>query len=90
LGSPEVKGKAALQDQPTVGVIDVAMAMEASGHIKYGNKGNMTRAEIDKTIDTMMEIRRSGQFRSFWTTFDQSVNPKPKGEVAVSRYGRRR
>ena len=31
--SPEFKGKAALQDQPTVGVIDVAMAVEASGHL---------------------------------------------------------
>jgi putative spermidine/putrescine transport system substrate-binding protein len=83
LVSPEFKGKAALQDQPTVGVIDVAMAMEASGHIKYGNKGNMTRAEIDKTIDTMMEIKRSGQFRSFWTTFDQSVNLMASGEVVI-------
>jgi putative spermidine/putrescine transport system substrate-binding protein len=83
LVSPEFKGKAALQDQPTVGVIDVAMAMEASGRVKYGNKGNMTRAEIDKTIDAMMEIKRSGQFRSFWTTFDQSVNLMASGEVVI-------
>jgi putative spermidine/putrescine transport system substrate-binding protein len=83
LVSPEFKGKAALQDQPTVGVIDVAMAMEASGRIKYGNKGNMTRAEIDKTIDTMMDIKRAGQFRSFWTTFDQSVNLMASGEVVI-------
>ena len=83
LVSPEFKGKAALQDQPTVGVIDVAMAMEASGHVKYGNKGNMTRAEIDKTIDAMMEIKRAGQFRSFWTTFDQSVNLMASGEVVI-------
>jgi putative spermidine/putrescine transport system substrate-binding protein len=81
--SPEFKGKAALQDQPTVGVIDVAMAMEASGHIKYGNKGNMTKEEIDKTISTMMEIKKSGQFRSFWTTFDQSVNLMASGEVVI-------
>ena len=81
--APEFKGKAALQDQPTVGVIDVAMAMEASGNIKYGNKGNMTRAEIDKTIRTMMEIKKSGQFRSFWTTFDQSVNLMASGEVVI-------
>jgi putative spermidine/putrescine transport system substrate-binding protein len=83
LVSPEFKGKAALQDQPTVGVIDVAMAMEASKRVKYGNKGNMTRAEIDKTIDAMMEIKRSGQFRSFWTTFDQSVNLMASGEVVI-------
>jgi putative spermidine/putrescine transport system substrate-binding protein len=81
--APEFKGKAALQDQPTVGVIDVAMAMEASGHVKYGNKGNMTRPEIDKTIATMMEIKKAGQFRSFWTTFDQSVNLMASGEVVI-------
>ena len=35
-----------------IGIIDVAMALEARGDIKYGNKGNMTRDEIDKTINT--------------------------------------
>jgi putative spermidine/putrescine transport system substrate-binding protein len=81
--SPEFKGKAALQDQPTVGVIDVSMAVEASGNLQYENKGNMTRDEIDKTIDLMREIKRSGQFRSFWTTFDQSVNLMASGEVVI-------
>ena len=81
--SADFKGKAALQDQPTVGVIDVAMAMEASGQIKYRDKGNMTRAEIDQTIDTMMKIKSAGQFRSFWTTFDQSVNLMASGEVVI-------
>ena len=81
--SPEFDGKAALQDQPTVGVIDVAMALEARGDVKYGNKGNMTRAEIDKTIDTMIGIKKSGHFRSFWTSFDQSVNLMASGEVVI-------
>src|SRR5204862_5077246 len=81
--SPEFKGKAALQDQPTVGVIDVAMALEARGDIKYGNKGNMTKAEIDKTIDTMIAIKKSGHFRSFWTSFDQSVNLMASDEVVI-------
>jgi putative spermidine/putrescine transport system substrate-binding protein len=81
--SPEFKGKAALQDNPTVGVIDVAMAVEARGDIKYGNKGNMTKDEIDKTINLMMDIKKSGQFRSFWGSFDQSVNLMASGEVVI-------
>ena len=81
--SPEFKGRAALQDQSTVGVIDVAMAVEARGDIKYVDKGNMTKDEIDKTIKLMMDIKRSGQFRSFWTSFDQSVNLMASGEVVI-------
>ncbi|HEY1933297.1 MAG TPA: PotD/PotF family extracellular solute-binding protein [Acetobacteraceae bacterium] len=81
--SPDFKGRAALQDQSTVGIIDVAMAMEASGQVKYRDKGNMTRAEIDQTIGTMMKIKSEGQFRSFWTTFDQSVNLMASGEVVI-------
>src|SRR5207245_4996877 len=81
--SREFKGKAALQDQPTVGLIDVSMAVEASGHLQYENKGNMTRDEIDKTIALMLDIKKSGHFRSFWTTFDQSVNLMASGEVVI-------
>jgi putative spermidine/putrescine transport system substrate-binding protein len=81
--SPDFKGKAALQDNPTIGIIDVAMAVEARGDITYGNKGNMTKEEIDKTIKLMMEIKQSGQFRSFWTSFDQSVNLMASGEVVI-------
>jgi putative spermidine/putrescine transport system substrate-binding protein len=81
--SPEYRGRAALQDNPTVGVIDVAMAVEARGDIKYGNKGNMTKQEIDKTIDLMQSIKHDGQFRSFWSSFDQSVNLMASGEVVI-------
>ena len=81
--SPEFKGKAAIQDNPSIGIIDVAMALEARGDIKYGNKGNMTKPEIDKTIEVMLDLKRSGQFRSFWSSFDQSVNLMASGEVVI-------
>jgi len=45
----------------------------------------MTKAEIDKTISTMMEIKKSGQFRSFWTSFDQSVNLNARARSSSSR-----
>ncbi len=81
--SPDFKGRAALQDNPTIGIIDVAMAMEASGRVKYGNKGNMTKPEIDQTIQAMMDLKKAGQFRSFWSSFDQSVNLMASGEVVI-------
>ncbi len=81
--SPDFKGRAALQDQAGIGVIDVAMALESAGRMQYADKGNMTRAEIDKTITTMIGIKEGGQFRSFWTSFDQSVNLMASGEVVI-------
>lgn len=79
----EFSGKVALVDTPTTGIQDVAMAMEASGQLKYGNKGDMTREEIDKTIDIMIKLKKAGHFRAFWTTFDQSVNLMAAGEVVI-------
>jgi putative spermidine/putrescine transport system substrate-binding protein len=81
--SPKYHGKAALVDYAPVGVIDVAMALEATGDMKYGDKGNMTKAEIDQTIKIMQDLKKSGQFRAFWSNFDQSVNLMASGEVVI-------
>jgi putative spermidine/putrescine transport system substrate-binding protein len=59
------------------------MIMEASGHIKYADKGNMTKAEIDKTIDFLIKTKGDGQFRAFWKSFDESVNLMASGEVVI-------
>ena len=59
------------------------MAIEARGDIKYGDKGNMTTDEIDKTIEILIDAKRNGQFRAFWTTFDESVNLMASGEVVL-------
>lgn len=80
---PKYKGKTALNDQAQIGVMDAAMALQARGDIKYKNMGNMTRAEIDKTVDILSGIKKSGQFRAFWTNFDESVNLMASGEVVV-------
>ena len=50
------------------------MVCEAMGEVKYGDKGNMTKEEIDKTMAIITEAKKNGQFRAFWKTFDESVN----------------
>jgi putative spermidine/putrescine transport system substrate-binding protein len=81
--NPEFKGKTAILDVPSIGIMDAAMAIEARGDHKYGDKGNMTKEEIDKTVKILIEAKRSGQFRAFWTTFDESVNLMASGEVVL-------
>jgi putative spermidine/putrescine transport system substrate-binding protein len=81
--NPQFKGKAALINVPSIGIMDAAMAIESAGEIKYGDKGNQTKAEIDKTIDILTKAKKDGQFRAFWTDFNESVNLMASGEVVI-------
>ena len=80
---PAFKGKTSILNIPSIGIMDAAMIMEADGKIKYGDKGNMTKEEIDKTIEFLMATKKEGQFRAFWKTFDESVNLMSSGEVVI-------
>jgi putative spermidine/putrescine transport system substrate-binding protein len=81
--NPEFKGKASILNIPSIGIMDAAMICESAGILKYGDKGNMTKAEIDKTIDFLIKTKKEGQFRAFWKTFDESVNLMASGEVVI-------
>lgn len=81
--NPEFKGKAAILNIPSIGIMDAAMVVEASGIYKYPDKGNMTKKEIDLTIKTLIEAKRAGQFRALWKDFNESVNLMASGEVVI-------
>ena len=83
LVDPAFKGKAAILDIPGIGIMDAAMVIESLGMMKYVDKGNMTRAEIDKTVAFLIQTKKAGQFRAFWKTFDESVNLMASGEVVI-------
>lgn len=81
--NPAYKGKAAILDVPAIGIMDAALCFESAGEIRYRNKGNMTKSEIDFTINRLIELKKQGHFRATWTTFDQSVQLMAAGEVIV-------
>ena len=54
-----------------------------TGMHKYPDKGNMTKAEIDLTIKTLIEAKKAGQFRALWKDFNESVNLMASGEVVI-------
>ncbi len=81
--NPEFKGKASILNIASIGIMDAAMVCEAMGEVQYGDKGNMTTEEIDKTMAIFTEAKKAGQFRAFWQTFDESVNLMASGEVVI-------
>ncbi|HVY18211.1 MAG TPA: extracellular solute-binding protein [Rhodopila sp.] len=83
LVDPKFKGKAAILSIPSIGIMDAAMVIESLGMMKYADKGNMTKPEIDKTVAFLIETKKAGQFRAFWKSFDESVNLMASGEVII-------
>jgi putative spermidine/putrescine transport system substrate-binding protein len=81
--SSDFKGKAAIQNIPTNGIMDAMMALEGAGEVTYGDKGNPTQDEIQKTIARLIELKRDGHWRALWNTFDESVNLMAGGEVVI-------
>ena len=83
LFSEDFAGSVALLNIPQIGVMDAALGVEALGLLTFGDKGNMTRDEIDFLIDFLIEKKQAGHFRAFWETFGQSVNLMVSGEVVL-------
>lgn len=83
LFNSEFQGKTSILDIPQIGIMDAAMVAEALGLMTFGDKGNMTQAEIDQITDILKEQKAAGQFRAFWKTFDESVNLMTSGEVVL-------
>lgn len=81
--SPDFKGKAAIQNIPTNGIMDAMMAFESAGQLKYGDKGNPTQEELAATIAKLIELKKGGHFRALWSSFDESVNLMASGEVVI-------
>jgi putative spermidine/putrescine transport system substrate-binding protein len=76
-------GRTAIQNIPTIGIMDAIMASQASGLVNYANRGNPTRAEIEQTINKLIELKRARHWRALWNTFDESVNLMAAGEVVI-------
>ena len=79
----EFSGRAGLVAFPQIGLMDAAMAFQANGEIEYGDKGNMTREEIDFSIDRLIQLKDDGHWRSLWSTFNDSVQLMVSGEVVI-------
>jgi putative spermidine/putrescine transport system substrate-binding protein len=83
LFNPAYKGRVALINDPQIGPIDAALAAQASGKLTFGNIGSMTKGEIDNLTKLLIDMKKTGFFRAFWSTFTESVNLMAGGEVVI-------
>ena len=83
LFNPSWKGRTALIADPSIGTQDAGNAAKALGLMEFGNLGNMTKEEIDGLTKILIDLKKNGQFRALWTTFDESVQLMSSREVVI-------
>lgn len=66
-------GRAALVDEPAIGIFDAALAAQAAGLMSFRNIGNMTVDEIDELIEILEAKKRDGFFQGFWRTAEDAA-----------------
>jgi putative spermidine/putrescine transport system substrate-binding protein len=77
------KGRVALFSGAQVALLDTAMAAEGAGLMRFKNKGNMTRAEIDRLVKILIRLKKQGQFHRFWVLPDEPIEFMRSEEVVV-------
>jgi putative spermidine/putrescine transport system substrate-binding protein len=81
--NPKWKGRVSILNDPTIGMIDAGNAASALGLMKFKHLGNMTKVEIDTLTKILEKYKKQGQFRAFWSTFNESVNLMASKEVVI-------
>src|SRR5262249_62194286 len=66
-----------------IGLQDAANAAEALGLMRFGDKGDMTRAEIDGLVKILIRLKKRRQFRGYWFDPDTATAFMHSGEVVV-------
>jgi putative spermidine/putrescine transport system substrate-binding protein len=60
------KGRVALFGGAQIGLVDAGNAAEAAGLMRFRDKGDMSRAEIDRLVKILVRLKKSGQFHGLW------------------------
>jgi putative spermidine/putrescine transport system substrate-binding protein len=76
-------GKVALACDPSVGIIEAALALESSGHLKFGDIGNLEEEEIDSIVSILIHKKKIGHFRGFWSYGEEAERLMSRGGVCL-------
>jgi putative spermidine/putrescine transport system substrate-binding protein len=77
------KGKAAIVDEPAIGIFDLALAAQARGDMVFTDIGDMTTDEIDRLIDLVIAKKRAGHFSGFWKTARDAADLMASGGTVI-------
>lgn len=76
-------GKVAVVNAPSIGLFDLALAVQAKGLMTFNNIGAMTKLELDKLFTILIAYKQKGHFSGFWTSVPESVRFMKSKRVVI-------
>jgi putative spermidine/putrescine transport system substrate-binding protein len=77
------RGKVGVINDPTIGLFDLALAADASGMLKFADIGNISRDELDRLFDMLIDLKHQQHFGGFWNSVPESVDFMRSGRVNI-------
>jgi putative spermidine/putrescine transport system substrate-binding protein len=76
-------GRVALVNEPTIGLFDAVLAVQAKKLMEFNDIGNLSRKEIDKLFEILIGYKESGHFRGVWNSVPHSVELMATNQVDI-------
>ncbi len=80
---PRWHGRAALVNEPAIGIFDAALAAQSAGLMTFNNLGNMSIEEIDRLLDILEERKKAGFSAGFWRSAEDAANLMTKSDTQI-------
>jgi putative spermidine/putrescine transport system substrate-binding protein len=81
---PQWHGRVAIVNEPTIGLFDMALAVQAQGLMTFGNLGALTKLELNQLFDILIDLKLSDHFSGFWSEVPESVEMMRSGRAVIA------
>ncbi|MEO9590046.1 ABC transporter substrate-binding protein [Rhodopirellula bahusiensis] len=76
-------GRVAIVNEPTIGLFDLALAVQAKGLAEFEDIGNLSETDLETLFKVLEPYRQSGHFRGVWSSVPASVDLMSRGEAVI-------
>lgn len=77
------RGRVAIVNEPTIGLFDLALAVQAKGLAQFEDIGNLSEADLETLFKILEHYRHEGHFRGVWSSVPASVDLMSRGEAVI-------
>lgn len=81
-----LQGRVAIMSDPVLGMIEAALAVEASENVRFADVGNLTIEEIDFVAEILLRKKKLGHFKTIWSNYQEAARSMQRGSVLQSMF----